>query len=231
MKLIEERTANYAQHPLFAFLSDRSIEPEQRLAFAPSVAHYIMTFADLCKHVFREEPAKDRLQELVNAQTYEEAEHCKWFLADLGKLGADPSLKLSDALTFLWSDVTAKSRTLSYHLCRLTFGADALRKLVVVHCVEATAEVTIKHVMAVGKEWTVKHGRELEFFGRAHDDAEDDHSLWDQQTRDFVLGLKLEMSVKDELLGVIDQTFNAYLDFAQEILTCAKSGPSMVSAR
>ena len=115
------------------------------------MAHYVITFGDLCKHVLREEPAKDRFQEIVNAQTYEEADHWRWFIADLEKLGHDPTLRFSDALRFLWSDETARSRVLAYQtIVRLAFGADSLRKLVVVHCAEATASVTVKHVVMAG---------------------------------------------------------------------------------
>ena len=74
---IDERTKIFEQHPAFAFLKDSSIEPEDRLAFVPSVAHYVITFGDLCRHVLREEPARDRFQEIVNAQTFEEADHWK----------------------------------------------------------------------------------------------------------------------------------------------------------
>jgi predicted membrane-bound spermidine synthase len=90
--------------------------------------------------VLREEPAKDDFQALVNAHTQEDGGHWNWFLADLASLGQDPRLPFSDALRFLWSERTTKLRMLSYGMCRLGLGASSLHKLVLVQCIEATAE-------------------------------------------------------------------------------------------
>lgn len=227
---VERRARIFEQHPLFAFLADSSIAPEERLAFVPSVAHYVITFGDLCKHVLREEPAKDRFQEIVNAQTYEEAEHWRWFIADLEKLGHDPTLRFSDALRFLWSDDTARSRVLAYQIVRLAFGADSLRKLVVVHCAEATANVTVKHVVMAGKDWTAKHGRKLSFFGHGHDEAEDDHTLWDEQVLGALRETQIDPALERELITVVDQAFDAFTAFVSEMLASAKAKRALPAA-
>jgi hypothetical protein len=85
---IRERTTVYERHPLFEFLRDSRIDPSRRLAFAPSAAHYSLSFKDLCQLVLREEPARDRIQEIVNALTYEEAVHSRWLLASAGRCPA-----------------------------------------------------------------------------------------------------------------------------------------------
>jgi len=222
MRAIEERTAVYEQNPLFDFLRDTRIDPGRRLAFAPSAAHYILTFTDFCQYVLRQEPPKDRLQEIVNAQTYEEVEHSRWFIADLAKLGHDPVMKFSEALDFIWSPATAKSRLLSYDLCRMALGADSLRKLVLVHCVEATAEVTIRHVMMVGKEWTAKTGQSLDFFGPTHEDAEEHHSIWEEGVTSIIEDIHLRDDVKHELLAMVEQAFWRFTEFASELVTVGK---------
>lgn len=227
---IEARTRIFERHPAFAFLKDSTIEPEDRLAFVPSVAHYVITFGDLCRHVLREEPARDRFQEIVNAQTYEEAEHWKWFIADLEKLGHDPVIRFSDALRFLWSDETAKSRILSYQLCRLAMGADSLRKLVIVHCAEATANVTVKHVVMAGKDWTAKRGQRLSFFGGGHDDAEDDHTLWKAEILKLLNEVELPPETEHELINMVDQAFDYFTDFIDELLAMAKKRRRLQSA-
>jgi hypothetical protein len=222
MRAIEERTAVYEQNPLFDFLRDTRIEPGRRLSFAPSAAHYILTFTDFCQYVLREEPAKDRLQEIVNAQTYEEAEHSRWFISDLAKLGYDPVLKFSEALDFIWSPATNKSRILSYDLCRMALGANSLKKLVLVQCVEATAEVTVRHVMMVGKEWSAKTGQSLEFFGATHEDAEEHHSFREDSVSSVLEDIHLRDDVKLELLVMVEQAFSRFSDFASELLTVGK---------
>lgn len=223
MRAIEEKTAIYESQPFFAYLRDTSIDPQRRLGFAPSAAHYILTFTDFCEHVLREEPAKDRLQEIVNQQTYEEAEHSQWFITDLAKLGQDPLMRFSDALKFIWSDATIKSRMLSYRLCRLAMGADSLRKLVLVHCIEATADVTIKHVMMVGKEWTAGTGQALEFFGDTHENAEEHHGIWGEALETVVQDIRLsDPEVKRELLSLVDESFCYFTEFTNELLAVSQ---------
>jgi hypothetical protein len=218
MRAIEDRTGVYRRHPLFEFLRNEAIEPEKRLAFAPSAAHYILTFTDFCQHVLRSEPAQDRLQELVNAQTYEEATHSRWFLQDLARLGHDPLVRFSDALRFIWSEETVRSRMLSYQLCRLALGADSLHKLTLVHCVEATAEVTISHVMRVGEQWSAKHGKGLEFFGKSHEDAEEHHGIWGQEAQAIIDDIRLQPETRQALEGLVDQAFQHFTAFADELL-------------
>jgi hypothetical protein len=222
LSAIEQRTSGYERHPVFEFLRDESIDPARRLAFAPSAAHYVLTFRDFCQHVLRDEPARDRIQELVNAQTYEEARHARWFLADLARLGHDPVLRFTEALEFVWSDETVKSRMLSYRLCRLALRADSLTKLVLVHCVEATAEVTIRHVMRVGKEWTAKNGKSLEFFGATHERPENGHGMWEQEARAIVEGIRLHGDARRELLAMVNQAFEYFTELATELLTVSQ---------
>lgn len=229
IQAIDERTAIFREQPIFAFLRDRSIEPRRRLAFAPSVAHYVMTFGDLCGLVLFEEPAKDWLQEIVNAQTREEAEHRRWFLKDLAKLGFDETARYTDVLSFLWSDETVRSRMLSYKICRLALGADSLRKLVVVYCAEATAEVTIKHVLAVASEWSETTGQKLAFFGGAHDEAEEDHTLWEAGTMERLRNLELEPEVEKELIGMVHVAFDAFTELTEEMLDTARSQRALAS--
>lgn len=219
---IEHQTSLYQEHPLFSFLRDESIDPARRLAFAPSAAHYVLTFQDFCQHVLREEPARDRIQEIVNAQTYEEAEHARWFIADLAKLGHDPLMRFSEALEFVWSDETVKSRMLSYQLCRLALRADSLTKLVLVHCVEATAEVTIRHVMRVGQEWTAKNGQHLDFFGPTHEHAAVHRAVWDLEAKSIVSDIRLHADARRGLLAMVKQAFDYFSEFATELLTVSQ---------
>jgi hypothetical protein len=218
LSAIEQQTSVYERHPLFEFLRDESVDPARRLAFAPSAAHYVLTFQDFCQHVLREEPARDRIQELVNAQTYEEAQHARWFIADLAKLGHDPVLRFTDVLEFVWSDETVKSRMLSYQLCRLALRANSLTKLVLVHCVEATAEVTIRNVLSVGKEWTARNGKSLEFFGATHGRAEKDHGIWEHEARAIVEDIRLHGDARRELLAMVQRAFEYFTELATELL-------------
>lgn len=98
LALIEEKQQVYAQLPFFQFLQDESIEPIQRLAFAPCAAPFIMSFSDLCKYALRQEPTNDKIQAILNQHTYEDDFHWQWFLEDLEKFGLNASLQLNDSL-------------------------------------------------------------------------------------------------------------------------------------
>ena len=101
LALIEKKKQKFASSGLFEFMRDQSIDPRQRLAFAPCIAPFALSFGEFNKYVFREEPTNDPLQVIVNNHTYEDDHHWLWFLQDLETLGINKSMKFSDALNFL----------------------------------------------------------------------------------------------------------------------------------
>jgi hypothetical protein len=223
MNELQKRTAAFEEAKLFAFLRDQAIGPRERLAFAPSVAHFVMSFADLYSLVLREEPAKDRYQELVNAHTHEDANHWRWFLGDLQKLGLDPTSSYSEVIKLLWGDSTVKMRMLSYHMCKLGMGADSLRKLVLVHCIEATGKVTVKHVARAGKELSSITGKSLVYFGPHHFETESDHTLEDGDVHSMLAGIVLDDARVEELLALVAESFAHFTAFVDELLVIATS--------
>jgi hypothetical protein len=224
LESVEKKTVEFAKAPFFTFLRDTSIDPRQRLAFAPYAAHFEMTFADLCSLVLREQPPKDQYQELVNTHTWEDDGHWRWFLTDLETLGHDKSLAFSDALKFVWSDLTVRMRMLNYNLIRLGLGADSIRKLVLIYCIESTFRVTIKHVSMVAEEFTKLTGKKLIFFGTHHSGVEDTHNLLNPAVRRMVEGIGLETSVSSELSSMVDEVFGLFIGFMDELLECARRG-------
>jgi len=229
LEVLDRRTVEFAEHSFFDFLRDASIDPRQKLSFVPTLAHFVLTFADVYSLVLREEPAKDKHQELVNAHTREDGDHWKWFLADLEKLGHDPRLAFSEALRFVWSDATVNTRLLSYNICRLGLGADSLHKLVLVHCIEATGKVTLEHVAPIGKELARLTGKNLVYFGPHHFNSENSHTLEQSEMKRMVEGIELEAELRVELLTLVDKSFALFTACADEQLAFAKSGRSIGS--
>jgi hypothetical protein len=218
MAALQRQSATLAEHPLYAFMRDSSVEPRRRLGFAPGLAHFVMTFADLYAFVLREEPARDRYQELVNAHTYEDGGHWRWFLADLGKLELDPYLSFSDALRFVWSDATVRIRKISYEVCRLGLGASSLHKLVLVHCIEATGALTLRYAAPLGEAID----RRLVYFGPHHFETEADHTLEDDGVRAELGRLELSPDLSRDLLTLVDRCFAVFTDGADELLALAR---------
>jgi hypothetical protein len=224
MRHLDERVVQFETKPLFQFLRDTSIDARRRLAFAPGVAHFVMSFADLYALVLREEPAKDPYQELVNAHVQEDANHWRWFLADLDKLGFDPQMAFTDALKFVWSDVTQRTRLLTYDMCRLGYRADSLSKLVLVHCIEAAGKVTVKHVASAGGEFATASGKRLVYLGPHHLATESDHTLEEDAVRRSVEAIEIDADRARRFISVVDEAFDSFGGFVDDMLALAKSG-------
>jgi len=221
LKRIEERQADYVQAPFFAFLRDRQIDVRQRLAFAPHVTHFVLTFADLCTLVLPQEPANDRYQELVNANCLEDKGHWRWFLSDLAELGIDSVAPFSDAVKLIWSDATVRTRKLSYHLVQLGGAEDSLGRLVLVHCIEGAFKATVGNLEPTAREFTELSGKRLNYLGAKHADAEQSHTLEAPAVRRSIEDIQLTQHEAVRLCALVDHSFAFFRAFADEMHSLA----------
>jgi hypothetical protein len=90
LKKVLAKKQAYSNLPLFQYMRDSSLTEEERLAFYPCMAHFIMSFGDINKYMLREEPPSNTYQERVNIHTYEDDRHWPWYLEDFAKLGFEP---------------------------------------------------------------------------------------------------------------------------------------------
>ena len=226
---LEQRTAEFAQSPLFTFLRDKSLDPKKRLGFAPSVAHFVMSFADLYSFVLQVHPAEDEYQELVNAHAQEDAEHWRWFLDDLDKLGFDEQVRFSDALRFVWGKPTERTRALTYKMCQLGYGASSLEKLVLVHVIEAAGKVTVDGVSAVGTEFWKQTGKKLVYMGHHHLATESEHTLEKQDVHRGIEAIEVPAIERPRLLAMVDEGFAAFAAFTNDMLETARAERRLAS--
>lgn len=226
LEYIDQKTVDYEQVGLFEFMRDSKLSVRDRLAFVPCLAHFVMTFADLYSLVLRDEPPKDRYQEIVNSHTYEDGGHWKWFLADLTAFGHDPSIRFTDALRFVWGEHALQTRLLSYHICRMGLGANSLQKLVLVQCIEATGKVSLTAVAPLGVELARELGRKAVYFGSLHIETERDHTLEDADVRRSLEMEVLDSNVRSDLMRIVDQTFAVFTSFSEELLRFARQPAS-----
>ena len=222
---IKSRTEEFSRLPVFAYMADQSIAPEQRLSLAPCMAHYVMTFADMNAYVFREEPAQNKYQHLVNIHTREDASHWPWFVADLKRLGLDRRFAFSEVLEFLWGEETVKSRLLSYEMCRLTLQATPLQKLVIVECVEATGNIFLGLASRIGRELEQATGTQYIYYGPHHFGCESGHTMGTQDVEQQLESIQLAEEERGTALALVDKVFALYTDFVGELLAYAKAHP------
>ena len=155
--------------------------------------------------------------------TREDENHWRWYLADLEKLGYnDQKVGFVSSLRFIWSDSTIQTRLLSYQMCRLGFRATSIRKLVLVHCIEAAGKVTVSQVAAVGTEFGALTGKRLVYLGQHHSDTEGDHTLEDVDVHRTIEEIALEPEMVPELLALVDETFGYFKAFTDDALAAAK---------
>jgi thioredoxin reductase len=221
LAFIEKKKCEFSLLPFFEYLRDQSISPKQRLAFAPCAAPFIMSFGELNRTVFRDEPTSDPIQEIINKHTYEDEVHWLWFLEDLEKLGLNPSEPLTDTLKFLWSEKTSASRHLAYELYRCTVCAAPLQKLVVIMVIEATGNTVLQVSSQIIHEIQALARQEYRYFGDTHLVVDSEHYCI-EQGRGVIESIQLTEQERKESYELIERIFMLFINFVDELLTYSR---------
>jgi hypothetical protein len=224
---IENKKREFSQLPFFEYLRDRSITPKQRLAFAPCAAPFIMSFGELNRLVFRDEPTSDPIQTIINKHTYEDDHHWLWFLEDLEKLGLNPHGSFTDALRFIWSEETNISRRITYELYRHAFGATPIQKMVIMEVIEATGHAVWQLFSQVIRELqalAVPHSKPTvyRYFGIGHLMVEQGHT-YASNSEQYIQSIQLSEESKANLSILVNRIFSVFEDMVDELLTFAKA--------
>ena len=215
---LEGKKASYSRLPFFDFLRDRTIPPQQRLAFAPSFAFFVMGFGELNKHAFRQEPTTDEVQEIINKHTYEDDSHWVWFLEDLEKLDADESLSFSKTLKFLWSQENDFSRWTTYRLYQLTHQASPIQKLVVIEAIEATAEIFLDLTAQVAEQLQAERKTTYKYFGQHHLNIDSNHTMHSNEAEQKVEDIVVPEAFKARAYELVDEVFDLFTAFSDALL-------------
>lgn len=223
LALIEKKKQEFAKSGLFEFMRDQSIDPRQRLAFAPCIATFAMSFGEFNKYVFREEPTNDPLQVIVNNHTYEDDHHWLWFLEDLDRLSIDRSLKFSESLKFLWSEETKASRWVMHQIFRYAFGASPITKLVIVEVIEATGDVFLSRSAQITEELRTITKKDLVYFGCSHLVVETGHTTGTAGVDQLIKSIQMTEETRQEAFKIVEDLFEVFTQFTDELLVYAKT--------
>lgn len=232
LELIEQKRQEYAQLPLMKFLVDESIDPLERLSWAPCFAPFAMTFKDVNAYVFRKEPADSPLQEMINKHSYEDGRHWRWYLNDLEKLGFDESLNFTDALRFIWGEETQKTRYFCYDLLGLcVFEKDPIIKLAVIESIEVTGSVTLSLLVNIGAEIQQKTNHKLNYFSASHYAVETGHiqsgSSY-EETDEFLKSIKLTQQQTVKACNAVEVVFNSFSECMNEMMRYVENHSSYI---
>jgi len=223
-KHVADRAADFGAKPLFGYLRDSSVEPNRRLSFVPFMAHFVMSFADLYRFFLVERQPRDHYQDIVNAHLSEDVHHWKWFLADLGAIGVDPTLRFSAALRFVWGDATSKTRLLTYQICKMCAGISSLEKLVMVHCIEASGGVALRAVAVAGLDFEKQSGRKLTYFGAHHVETESEHTMENPSVIDSLEEVDVPAFERARCLSIVNEAFEHFGGFIDEMFEATTAG-------
>ncbi|WP_293133094.1 hypothetical protein [Microcoleus sp. bin38.metabat.b11b12b14.051] len=223
LALIEKKKQEFAKSGLFEFMRDKSINPRQRLAFAPCVAAFVMSFGEFNKYVFREEPTNDPIQEIVNKHSYEDDHHWLWFLEDLETLSINKTLRFSDALNFLWNEETKASRWVTHQIFRYAFGATPIARLAILEVIEATGNVFFSTAAPIAEELRTITQKEFLYFGCFHLAVETGHTTGTPDVEQLIQNIQLTIESRQEAFEVVENLFEAFTKLTDELLVYAKT--------
>lgn len=220
--LIKEKQKNFAQVPFFEYLRDTTINPNERMAFAPCFTFFVMSFGELCRHVLRDEPTTDPIQALVNHHTYEDEDHWIWFLEDLKKLGYDESIKFTESLRFLWSDETKVQRDFVRWMFREAELASAFHRVILLEVMETTADVFLEVTQVLASELQILDGRDCRYFGDTHLIVDSSHTMYTDESRNFLKNLVITPEEHEEAIRIINQGFEMFSVLMSDLLAHIK---------
>ncbi len=225
LEVIEQKNQEFAQLPFFEYMQDETVDPRQKLAFAPVITPLALEFSELCKRVLRVEPAINKVQEMVNQHTREEHFHWQWLLEDMDKMGIDHSLRFSDVVRFLWSDHTRVSRSMYSLFERYTYQADPIMRLVAIEVSEVTANVFFRATKPVALQLEETTGQEFRYFGMCHNHIENTHSLHSPEGMQYIREVEVPEEVYQQAMELIDLAFVYFAELVDEFLKFIKTHP------
>ena len=204
----------FAQEPMFQYLRDKSIDQEQRLCFMPMMAHFVFSFMDVNQYILRNEALNTPFQRLINIHTYEDATHWPWWVRDMKSAGLDKVGSFTDAMLFVWSEATRRSRMLTYDFIAIAARATPTQLLAIVETVESTGYKFLATTAEVCREID---GNPFVYYGNKHSNVESGHHMGTADAIDYLEAIELTAEELEETTALVDRLYRAYTDFVSEM--------------
>jgi hypothetical protein len=225
LALVEKRKQEFAQLPFFRFMQDKSIDPRQRLAWAPCVAPFAIGFGQLNRFDFRKEPTDEPIQKLINRHTYEDDHHWVWFLEDLEKLGLNHLMKFSDAMRFYWGEETYKTRQVCHQIALYTFRSEPVVVLAAIEAIEATGNVALAVTAQVAQELEQITRQKYRYFGEDHFCVETGHTTGTDDIEKLLESIQLTQKQRAKAFEVVEKVFEVFTEATHEMRAYAEKHP------
>lgn len=222
LEIINQKQEFHSESPFYQFLRNTSVSPQERLAFAPCFAFFVMNFSELNRHVLREEPTTNPIQLIINDHTYEDEDHWIWFLEDIHKLGYDINTSFTETMRFLWSDETMVQRKVVQWMLQTAAMAKPIHRLVLVESIEAIADVFLSTTRSVSEELQALNQINCRYFGELHFGSDTGHTMHSETMTDFLENIVLTTEESEEAIQIVQQAFDIFSDLVSDLLAHAK---------
>jgi hypothetical protein len=211
---IAVRSERFAQEPMFRYLRDKSIDPEQRLCFMPMMAHFVFSFMDINKYILRNEALDSPLQRMINTHTYEDATHWPWWIRDMKNAGLDKTCSFTEAMLFVWSEATRRSRMLTYDIIAMASKATPNQLLAIVETVESTGNKFQGTTAEVCEEI---ENNQFSYLGHKHLSVESGHTMGTPEVMSYLEGIEFSDEELTETIAMVDKLFRGFTSFVAEM--------------
>jgi hypothetical protein len=201
---------------MFEYLRSPEATAEQRLSFAPFMAHFVFSFMDINRFVLRDEANPHPHQVLVNLHTQEDAHHWPWYIHDLGAMGLDKQMRFSEALRFVWSDATIASRVLTYKFCAIALHATPTERLAIVETVETTGNTFLHLAAEISAQVKDSSAGQHVYYGPHHASCETGHHLGTPGVQEYLEDIVLSPEERDRCGALVDRLYALYTAFTDE---------------
>ena len=213
---LEAMQSKLRSHGFFAALKAER-PPERILDFAPRLTFWVMAFQDILR--LNEKLVTDpKLVRIARHHRREDANHEKWFLTDVGRVGGVPDL------VELFGPRHATIRDATYALAAETFRAPSDRiRVVLLLTLEAAGHVFFEEIA----DLVENHGQShlFKYFSDFHLKVEQNHQVFEQKVEEELFSQVLSAEEREAglaLVGRASACFAAMFDvLAEEVAACA----------
>ena len=215
LSYINEKNEAFAQRKIFDWLKNTEVTPQERLSFAPYMAHFVFSFMDINRFVLRDLNDSDELQKLVNIHTNEDSHHWPWYLKDLKRMNFDKVQNFTDTLYFLWGDHCIKSRMITYEMTAIAKGLTPKEKVILVEVIEKTGNVFLGCTADVCRE--AGEGSHSLYYGDNHLACESGHTMGTDDIESLLHAIPLTDAEVEAGKQLVDTIYTLYHDFVDEM--------------
>lgn len=213
-KFIAQRKQENEQHAFIRYLQNTKIPAEQRLSYLPYTVYFVMSFADINGLLLPDKRNNEPIQKMINQHGAEDSKHWAWFLQDLKTLELDYHLTFTEAIKFIWSNHTQRTRACCYKLIQLCLNAQSLEKLVIIEALEAMGKVWLDNCVAVAKE--IDYQDKLIYLGQHHSEREVGHAMNTSEAE--IEKVTLSPAMRAKAKNIVIDLFNSVEAFYDELL-------------